>query len=65
MASAEERSENARDYGYEKCADKKVCGNREGTASFAHATEVEDGDQDQNAHAERNGVRQQGRNGRD
>ncbi len=35
------------------------------SAGLAHAAEIEDGDDDQNADAERNRVRQQGRNGRD
>ena len=65
MPAAEENTENACDDGNEKCADKKIGGNRESSASFAHAAEIEDGDDDQNAHAERNRVRQQGRNGRD
>src|ERR1700719_113412 len=65
MPSAEENTENARDDRYEKCADKQISGNCEGSASFAQAAEIEDSYDDQNAHAERNVVRQQGWNRRD
>jgi hypothetical protein len=65
MPSAEENAENACDDGDEKCANKEIGRKRESTTCFAHAAEIEDSDEDQNAHAERNGVRQQGRNGRD
>ena len=65
MPTAEENPENACDDGYEKCADKEIGGEREGKTSIAHAAKIEDGDDDQNADAERNRVRQQGRNGRD
>ena len=65
MAAAEENTENACDDGNEKRADKEIGGNREGQASIAHAAEIEDGDDDQNADAEGDRVRQQGRNGRD
>jgi len=65
MPSAEENTENARDDRYEKCANKQISRNCESSASFAQAAEVEDSDDDQNAHAERNGVRQQGWNRRD
>ena len=65
MPAAEENADNARDDGDEQRADKKIGGNREGQAGVAHAAKIEDGDDDQNADAERNRVRQQGRNGRD
>ena len=65
MTAAEENAENAGDDGNEKRADKKIGGNREDKAGLAHAAQIEDGDDDQNADAERNRVRQQGRNGRD
>ncbi len=42
----------------------KRCRKREGKARIAHAAEIEDGDDDKNADANRNRVRQQGRNGR-
>ena len=58
MASAEEHTENACGNGYEKCADKQVSRKRESSARFAHAAEIENGNDDQDAHAERNGVRQ-------
>ena len=57
MPSAEEHADNACDDGDEKCTDKQIGRNRESAASFAHAAEIEDGDDDQNANAERNGVR--------
>src|SRR5580693_4804329 len=65
MPSAQENAENACDDGNEKCADKQIGGNRESTASLAHTAEIEDSDDDQNAHAQRNGVRQQRWNRRD
>ncbi len=65
MPAAEKNTENARDEGDEKRADKEIGGKREGQACVAHAAEIEDGDDDQNADAERNRVRQQGRDGRD
>src|SRR3989441_340906 len=65
MPAAEENTEKARHDGNEKGADKEIGGNREGEAGIAHAAEIEDGDDDKNADAERNRVRQQGRNGRD
>ena len=65
MPSAQENTENAHDDGKEKSADKETGGNRESSASFAHTAEIEDGDDDKNADAERNHVRQQGRNRRD
>ncbi len=64
MPSAEENTDNAGDDGNEKRADKQIGGNREGHAGIAHAAEIEDGDDDQNANAEGNRVRQQRRNGR-
>jgi len=65
MPAAEENTENPYEDGNEKCADKEIGGDREGKTSIAHAAEIEDGDDDQNANAERNRVRQNGRNGRD
>ncbi len=65
MPAAEENTENAANDGDEKCADKEIGGNRENNAGLAHAAEIEDGDDDQNADAKRNRVRHQGRNGRD
>jgi len=52
MASAEENTDKARDDGYEKCADEKIGRNREKSARFAYAAKVDDGDDDQNPHAE-------------
>jgi len=60
MPAAEEDAENASDDGNEKCADKEIGGNCESKASIAHAAKVEDGDDDQNADADRYRVRQQG-----
>src|SRR6267143_1171763 len=57
MPSAEENTEKARDDCYEKCADKQISRKCESSASLAQAAEIEDSDEDQNAHAERNGVR--------
>ena len=65
MPAAEENAKNACDDGDEKRADKKIGGNRESSAGLAHAAKIQDGDDDQNADAKRNRVRQQGRNGRD
>src|ERR1700674_5384868 len=65
MPAARENTDNARDDGNQKRADKEIGGYREGQAGIAHAAEIEDGDHDQNADAERNRVRQQGRNGGD
>jgi hypothetical protein len=56
MPSAEKYADHTRDDGDEKCADKEIGGNREGQSGFAHAAEIEDGDNDQNAKAERNRV---------
>jgi hypothetical protein len=44
---------------------RQIGGNGEDQASLAHASEIEDGNDDQNADAERNCVRQQGGNSRD
>ena len=57
-----ENTENACDDGNEKCANKEIGRNSEGSARFAHAAEIEDGDHDQNADAERDRVRKQGWN---
>jgi hypothetical protein len=65
MPAAEENPENACDDGNEKCAHKQIGGDREGEASIADAAEIKDGYDDQNADAENNRLRQQGRNGRD
>src|SRR5271157_1599250 len=65
MSAAEENTNHACDDGDQQGTDKKIGGKREGQASIAHATEIDDGDDDQNADADRNGVRQQGRNGGD
>jgi len=54
MPAAEENAENACDDGYEKCANKQIGRNCESTTCFAHAAEIENSDDDQNANAERN-----------
>jgi hypothetical protein len=59
MPVAEDDAENASDDGNEKCADKKIRGHCESKPSIAHAAEVEDGDDDQNADTDRYRVRQQ------
>ena len=66
MPAAEDHLENSRRDGDEKRAEEEICGNGEDGATLpAAATQIEDGDDDENAHAEGNGMRQQGRNGRD
>jgi hypothetical protein len=51
MPSAEENTDNPCNDGNEKCADKEIGGNRKSQAGIAHATEIENGDEDQNANA--------------
>ena len=65
MPAAEDNAKNAYHDGNEKSTDKEIGGDCEGKTSIAHAAEIEDRDDDQNADAERNCVRQQGGNGRD
>ena len=65
MPAAEQNTYNTYHDGNEKRADKEIGGDCEGKAGIAHAAQIEDGDDDQNADADRNRVRQQGRNGRD
>jgi hypothetical protein len=48
-----------------QCADEKIGGEHEGEAGFAQAAEIEDGDDNENADAESDGVRLKTRNGGD
>ena len=57
-----EDAEKAASNGDEQRADKKIGGDGEGHAGFAHAAKIQDGDDDQNADAEGDRVRQQRRN---
>ena len=57
MSAAEENADNACDDGNQKRADKKIRGKCEGQARIAHAAEIDDGDDDQNAHADGHRVR--------
>src|ERR1700733_2985193 len=63
MSVAQEDAEKSCGDGDEQRADKEICGDCEDHAGFAHAAKIDDGDEDQNAHAHRSGVRQQRRNG--
>jgi hypothetical protein len=51
MPSAEENTDHACTDGDEKCADKKIGGNRKGQAGIAYAAEIENGDDNQNGDA--------------
>ena len=65
MPSTEDHAQNASDDSDEQRAYKQIGRHREHRARLAHAAEIEDSDDDQNAHAKGNHVGQQGRNGRD
>ena len=65
MTSAEQHPQNARDDRDENRSHKEISRNGENCACFANAAQIEDGDDDQDAHAQWNHVRQQRRNGRD
>ena len=64
MPSADDNPENPYHDGNEKRADKEVGGRCKSKAGIAHATEIEDSDDDQNADTDGNCVRQEGWNGR-
>src|ERR1700722_4776834 len=65
MTAAEQNPHNASSDGNQKSSDKEISGDREGKAGIANAAKIEDSDDDENTDAERNRMRQQGRNGRD
>ena len=61
MASVCEHANEAAHDGDEQRADKQISGNRENHAGFAYAAQVQDGDEEQNCQADRNGMGQQRR----
>ena len=65
MAAADQNPENAGDDGDEQCADKQIRWHSERGTRLAHAAKIEDRDDDQNAHAKGNHVREQGGSGGD
>ena len=60
VSAAEDNAEKSCGDGNQKRADKKIRGKREGHARIAYAAQIDDGDDDQNAHADGHRVRQQG-----
>src|SRR5271163_23863 len=58
MAVAEKRANQTTNDGDEKRTDKEIRGNREKGARLFDSAKVDDGDDDKNADADRNGVRQ-------
>jgi len=61
MPAAEDHAEHASCDGDEECADEQVSRNGENSTRFTNTAKIEDGDNNQNAQANRNGVRQQSR----
>ena len=64
VASAEQNTGDADDNRDEQGAEKKIGGHGEGKPGLADSAEIENGNYDQNADAQRNGMGQQGRDSR-